>query len=89
MKHYKLIKTTVSVIFIHTVFSPEHRSSTLISENNINDGSARSDIIFNVSPSILLIEMVLSSEPSAKRFSEFHIPHIIAFECLPRAGIRL
>ena len=42
-----------------------------------------------VSPSILLTVIVLSSDPSAKRFSEFHAPHVIRFVCLPRMGIFL
>ena len=53
------------------------------------DGSPRNWIVLSVSPSILLIEIVLSSEPSASRLSEFHVPQMIALECFPNIGTLL
>lgn len=75
--------------YLLTVFSPPDLSSNLISENCKSDGSARKLIIFRVSPSALLTEIVLSSEPRASRFSLFHEPHVIFLVCFPITGIRL
>lgn len=72
-----------------TVFSPLIRSSVFISENIISDGSALNDTILNVSPSKLLIDKVLSSEPSANKLSSFQAPQIIFLECFPIIGVRL
>jgi hypothetical protein len=46
-------------------------------------------MIRRVSPSVLLMERVLSSEPSASKFSVLQAPQLILFVCFPRTGIRL
>jgi len=65
------------------------RSSIFISENWMSLGSERRDIILNVSPSALLMDSVLSSEPSASKFSALHAPQLIRLLCLPSTGTRL
>ena len=52
-------------------------------------GSERREIILTVSPSALLMESVLSSEPSASKFSALQAPQLIRLVCLPSTGTRL
>lgn len=63
--------------------------SDFIFENAILDGSPLSDIIFNVSPSMLFIDTVRSWEPKASKLSLFHSPHVMLLVCFPKTGIRL
>ena len=65
------------------------RSSIFISENWMSLGSERREIILNVSPSALLMESVLSSEPSASKFSALQAPQLTRLVCLPSTGTRL
>ena len=64
-------------------------SSPFISENCTLLGSARSAVWRRVSPSELLMVMVLSSLPSASRPSALHAPHVTFLVCLPTMGIFL
>ena len=74
----------------HTVFSPMLLlSSPFISENCTLLGSARRAVCRMVSPSVLLMVMVLSSLPSANRPSALHAPQVIFLVCLPMMGIFL
>lgn len=79
----------MKTIKLHTVFSPLTRVSNFISENCNSTGSALKAITRIVSPSELLTEIVLSSEPKANRPSEFQDPHVIFFECFPIMGTLL
>lgn len=78
-----------SCVWYLTVFSPPNRSSSFISENWISLGSERREMIRRVSPSALLMESVLSSEPSASKFSVLQAPQLILFVCFPSTGTRL
>ena len=64
-------------------------SSPFISENCTSPGSALVEVCRMVSPSELLIVIVLSSLPRARRFSLLQAPHVILRECLPIIGIFL
>lgn len=72
-----------------TVSSECFLRSDFIFENAILDGSPLSDIIFNVSPSILFMDTVWSRDPKAKILSLFHSPQVMLFVCFPITGIRL
>ena len=63
--------------------------SDFISENWMSCGSERTLVWRTVSPSALLMEMVLSSLPRASRFWLLHSPQEIFFVCLPRMGTLL
>ena len=69
------------------MLSAEERSSCFISENWIWEGSFLRLAEWIVSPSKVLTESVLSSEPSASKLSELHAPETIFFVCLPNIGI--
>ena len=72
---------------VFTVFSPIWlRSSPFISENWTFCGLALTEICRIVSPSTLLMEMVLSSLARASRFSLLHDPLVIRRVCFPRIG---